>query len=255
MNCRVCGRQFDPDGFQVLVPGLKHGFDRVDCALEASALGLSAARPPEPVPAVVRALPAPLAAVPAFAGGGLGASKPESMRPQLLAGANIALLAAGTAATIYLWLRVFGADAGPLSFPAASASAAFGRSTVPAEIDTSPAPEARPQPESAVGGGGSQPATTTPTAEGGGATLVSNQSGGSKARARRTGGPAARPGTPPPAPPPAPPSEPGPPRSAPVPTYPVPTSPPDDRIPGPTLPGGGHPQPTVPGGGTRPGSG
>jgi hypothetical protein len=254
MNCRVCGRQFDPNGFQILVPGMKHGFDRVDCALEASALGLPAARQPELVPAVVRALPAPLAAVPAFAGGSLGASKPESMRPQLLAGANIALLAAGTAATIYLWLRVFGADAGPLSFPAASASAAFGRSTVPAEIDTSPAPEARPQPESAVGGGGSQPATTTPATEDGGATLVSNQSGGSKASSR-TGGPAVRPSNPPPAPPPPPPSEPGPTRSAPVPTHPVPTSPPDDRIPGPTLPGGGHPQPTVPDGGTRPGSG
>ena len=39
-----------------------------------------------------------------------------SVRPQFLAGANLALLAAATIATIYLWLRVFGADAGPFSF-------------------------------------------------------------------------------------------------------------------------------------------
>ena len=57
MNCRVCGRQFDPTGFQVMVPGIKDGFDRIDCALEASALGLPPARSVDPLATVVPALP------------------------------------------------------------------------------------------------------------------------------------------------------------------------------------------------------
>ena len=40
MRCRICGREFDPRGFQVVVPGFGMGFDRVDCALEASAAGV-----------------------------------------------------------------------------------------------------------------------------------------------------------------------------------------------------------------------
>jgi hypothetical protein len=253
MDCRVCGRQFDPQGFQVMVPGLPYGFDRVDCALEAHALGLPPERVVEPAPAVMRALPTPLAAVPALAGVPGGSVRVESARPQFWAGANLALLAAGTAATIYLWLRVFGADAGPVSFPAANASDAFARSTVAAAIDLSPAPEARPQPESAVRGGGSQPATSPPVAavvSGGGATLVTNRTPAKPRPSNRPGGgPVVRPTNPPPAPAPTPPAEPGPSRSAPVPTFPVPSTPPADRVPGPTLPGGTSPgQPALPGG-------
>jgi hypothetical protein len=85
------------------------------------------------------------------------------LRPQALAGANLAVLAAGTAATIYLWLRVFGLDLGPISFPGDSASPAFERSTVAATIDLTPASESRPQPESMVRGGGSQLAFAPPT--------------------------------------------------------------------------------------------
>lgn len=256
MNCRVCGRQFDPQGFQVMVPGLKHGFDRVDCALEALAVGLPPPRAPDAAPAPARALPTPLAPVPALAAVPTIA-RVESDRPQLLAGVNLALLAAGTAATIYLWLRVFGADAGPISFPAANASAAFGRTTVAAAIDLSPPPEVRPQPESAVRGGGSQPATEAPAvpstdADGGGGTLVSNRSPARPRPSGGSGGPVVRPAPPAPAPAPAPPPEPGPSRSAPVPTYPVPSTPPGDRVPGPALPGGSSPeQPRLPGGGTR----
>jgi hypothetical protein len=256
MDCRVCGRQFDPQGFQVMVPGLLHGFDRVDCALEAHALGLPPSRSAEPAPAVMRALPAPLAAVPALAGAPAGMVRAESARPQFLVGANLALLAAGTAATIYLWLRVFGADAGPIPFPAANASDAFAKSTVAAAIDLSPAPEARPQPESSVRGGGSQPATSPPaapvTAGDGGGTLVSNPKPAKpRPSSRPGGGPVVRPSAPPPPPAPAPPPEPGPTRSAPVPTFPVPSTPPADRVPGPTLPGGSSPQPALPSGGTR----
>ena len=258
MDCRVCGRQFDPQGFQVMVPGLPYGFDRVDCALEAHALGLPPPRSaePAPAPAVMRALPTPLAAVPALAGMPAGMMRAESVRPQFWTGANLALLAAATAATIYLWLRVFGADVGPISFPAPNASDAFARSTVAAAIDLSPAPEARPQPESAVRGAGSQPATSPPTtaiSAGDGGTLVSNPAPAEPGSSNRSsGGPVVRPSAPPPAPAPAPPPEPGPTRSAPVPTYPVPPAPPTDRVPGPTLPGGSNPeQPALPGGGTR----
>lgn len=262
MNCRVCGRQFDPTGFQILVPGLKLGFDRVECALEASALGVPPERADEAAPDAGRSLPS-AAPVPALAGGPVLMAGAAGLRPQALAGANLALLAAGTAATIYLWLRVFGPDLGPISFPADSPAPAFERSTVAAAIDLSPAPESRPLPESTVRGGGSQlafaPAPTlvasSPRADRDQGRIVSNRSEPPpKQRTQGNGGPVVRPSPPPPPPPP--PAEPTPPRAAPVPTVPVPSSPPADRIPGPRLPGGGggaNPeQPTLPtGGGTR----
>jgi hypothetical protein len=253
VNCRVCGRQFDPTGFQIMVPGLKLGFDRVDCALEASARGVPPLPTDEPVTSTARSLPAPTP-VPALAGGSVLMAGGADLRPQAFAGANLALLAAGTAVTIYLWLRVFGPDLGPIPFPADSASPAFERSTVSAAIDLTPPPESRPLPESAVSGGGSQPAAAAAPAasEADPASEVSRRSPPPpKQRTQGTGGPAVRPSPPPPAPP----SEPTPTRSAPVPTYPVPSSPPGDRVPGPGLPGGGagaNPeQPALPGGGNR----
>jgi hypothetical protein len=260
VNCRVCGRQFDPTGFQILVPALNLGFDRVECALEASALGLPPQQSTEPAPDPVRSLPAP-AAVPALAAGPPVAMAGEAdLRPQVLAGANLAVLAAGTAATIYLWLRVFGPDLGPI-FTADNAAPAFERSTVAAAIDLTPPPESRPLPESAVGGGGSQPAAAlaAPTlvrANTRRRTVDSNPPKPSEQPGPRgNGGPVVRPSPPPP--PPAPPADPTPPRSAPVPTFPVPSSPPDDRVPGPSLPGSGggtNPEmPSLPGsGGGRP---
>ncbi len=252
MDCRVCGRQFDPQGFQVMVPGLPYGFDRVDCALEAHALGLPPVQTVDPAPAVMRALPTPLAVVPALAGGPGVIVRAENSRPDFLTGVNLALLAAAAAATFYLWLRVFGVDAGPIPFPAANASTAFAKSSVPAAIDLSPAPAPRPEPESAVRGGGSQsataPATTAAIATGG--ALASDTARATPRQANRPNRPVARPTPPPPTP--APPAEPGPARSAPVPTHPVPSTPPPNRVPGPTLPGGSSPtQPALPGGGTR----
>ena len=179
-------------------------------------------------------------------------------------GANLALLAAGAAATIYLWLRVFSPDAAILLVPAENAAVAFARSSIAAELDLTPEPAARPQPEMVAFGGGS--GELAPPAAGSEAVAVSNRgrvttrtasspnepapSGGG------SGGPVVRPASPP-APPPPPEEPPAPPpRQAPAPAPPVPTSPPDDRVPGPTLPTPGIPdsEPSGPGDGTRTGS-
>jgi hypothetical protein len=56
-----------------MVPGISEAFDGVDCALEASALGLPVAPAPKEVPAVVHALPAaPAVPVAATQDGGRG---------------------------------------------------------------------------------------------------------------------------------------------------------------------------------------
>jgi hypothetical protein len=268
MRCRVCGREFDPRGFQVVVPGLGMGFDRVECALEASATGVPLIESPPPLPI---AAPRPALALPAVATAGAASipvARAATERPPMLVGANLALLAAGTAATIYLWMRVFSPDAAFQPAPAEHAAAAFAHSTVSAEVDLASGPTARPQPEVVVFGNGpggpgaedagseavavSNPARTTtkPTSGFTGQKPSPTKGGGS-------GGPVVRP-TPPPAPPPPPPEEPPapPPRQTPTPAPPVPTSPPGDRVPGAPLPGPGLPDPgpTNPGGGGRPGS-
>jgi hypothetical protein len=268
MRCRVCGREFDPRGFQVVVPGLGMGFDRVECALEASATGVPLIESPPPLPI---AAPRPALALPAVATASvatLPAAGAAGARPTVLVGANLALLAAGTAATIYLWMRVFSPDAAFQPAPAEHAALAFARSTVSAEIDLASGPTAKPQPEVVVFPNGpdapraadagsetvavSNPARAT-TRTGSGVTgqkPTPSKGGGSE-------GPVVRP-TPPPAPPPPPPEEPPapPPRQTPTPAPPVPTSPPDDRVPGAPLPGPGLPDsgPSGPGGGSRPGS-
>ena len=67
MRCRICGREFDPRGFQVVVPGLGMGFDRVDCALEASAADIPLIESPPPLSI---AAPRPALALPAMAAAG-----------------------------------------------------------------------------------------------------------------------------------------------------------------------------------------
>jgi len=127
-GCRVCGREFDPLRFQVVVPALGEGFDRVECAQQAAAR-VTSATVPAPLPAVVRA-PPPAAAFPAPAAARAG-------RAPLLVGANLAFLAAGTAAAVYLWFRVFGVDPTALEPASLVALPAVERSTVPAQISTS----------------------------------------------------------------------------------------------------------------------
>ena len=39
-RCEVCGKEFDPLVFQIVVPGLAGSFDRIDCALQARELVL-----------------------------------------------------------------------------------------------------------------------------------------------------------------------------------------------------------------------
>jgi hypothetical protein len=259
MRCRICGREFDPRGFQVVVPGLGLGFDRVDCAFEASATGVPLVESPPPLPITARR---PALALPAVATAGaaaLPAAAAASTRPPVLVGANLALLAAGTAATIYLWMRVFSPDATFQPVPAEHAAAAFARSSISAEIVMPTEPTARPQPV-AFGGEDGAPGP----AAGSDAVAVSNPARTASSPSQQkpaptkeggSGGPVVRP-SPPPAPPPPEPPPASPPRQTPVPAPPVPTSPPGDRVPGPTLPGPGLPDSGLSGlgGGTRPGS-
>jgi hypothetical protein len=252
------------------VPGLGMGFDRVDCALEASATGIPLVESPPPLPI---AAPRPALALPAVAMAGAASPLPvaggPSVRPSMLVGANLALLAAGTAATIYLWMRVFSPDAAFQSAPAEHTAPAFARSSVSAEIDLASGPTPKPQPEVVAFGNG--PGAPRATDAGSRAVAVSSPARATTRTTSRTseqkpapskgggssGGPVVRP-SPPPAPPPPPPEEPPapPPRQTPTPAPPVPTSPPGDRVPGAPLPGPGLPDsgPTGPGGGGRPGS-
>jgi hypothetical protein len=244
------------------------GFDRVECALEASAAGVPLIESPPPLPL---APPRPALALPAVAtaGAALPVARAAGERPPMLVGANLALLAAGTAATIYLWMRVFSPDAAFQPAPAEHAAVAFARSTVSAEIELVSEPAARPEPEVVVFA--NKPGASGGANAGPGSVAVSNR-GPKTTRAGSgsftgqkpdptkgggSGGPVVRP-TPPPAPPPPPPEEPPapPPRQTPTPAPPVPTSPPGDRVPGAPLPGPGLPDsgPTGPGGGGRPGS-
>lgn len=261
MRCRVCGREFDPRGFQVVVPGLGMGFDRVDCALEASVAGVPLVESPPPLPIAARPQALALPVVAMAGGPSFPAMAPASTGPTLLVGANLALLAAGAAATIYLWLRVFSPDAAILPVPAENAAVAFARSSIAAEIDLTLQSASRPQPETvAFGGGRGAPASPAAGSE---AVAVSNpgrvtartasnpNEPAAPSKGGGSGGPVVRP-SPPPAPPP--PEEPPapPPRQTPAPAPPVPTSPPDDRVPGPTLPTPGIPdsEPSGPGDGT-----
>ena len=58
-GCQVCGRSFDPLGFQVVVPELGRGFDRIECAQSARTLAGPGSRlAAAPLVAIVEPLPA-----------------------------------------------------------------------------------------------------------------------------------------------------------------------------------------------------
>jgi hypothetical protein len=139
-KCEVCGRKFDPLGFQVVVPELARSFDRIECARSARALGGARALAVTPLVAAVD--PSGSAATPATLSRALGP----------LAGAPVAalgLFAAGTAAAAYLWVGVLGADSTRFSPSHAAVARASGNATVQAQSQpprvpaaTSPTPVA-----------------------------------------------------------------------------------------------------------------
>jgi hypothetical protein len=98
--CQICGRSFDPLGFQVVIPELGQGFDRVECARTARALA----------PAGSAIALAPLAPAVAPLGLAAAAAPVAAWRSASVPATTLGLLAAGTAAAVFLWLRVLGTD-------------------------------------------------------------------------------------------------------------------------------------------------
>jgi hypothetical protein len=135
-DCRVCGRSFDPFGFQVVVPELGRGFDRIECAESARTHAGPGAR----IAAASLAPAAELneaAAVPAAA----AATARRSIGPSAT---TVGLLAAGTAAAIVLWARALGGDPSSFTLGRLTVPPAFGRETVQAESVPAPAPAPTP---------------------------------------------------------------------------------------------------------------
>lgn len=139
-RCGICGNEFDPLGFQVVVPELGAGFDRIECARQARRLA-PVGTPPALLPLAAIAEPAP-----AGASGLLAlAAVPERERRPLLGAAALGLLAAGTAASVFLWLRILGPAPSGFSLPASLAPSAVERRAVAAQIAAPPeAGAARP---------------------------------------------------------------------------------------------------------------
>jgi hypothetical protein len=129
-SCQVCGRSFDPLGFQVVVPELERGFDRVDCAKSARRMASPGSRL---AAAPLIALASPATSV-AFAAG--------RRAPRLLGStaATLGLLAAGTAAAALLWVRVVGTDTSSYTLGRLAAPPAFGHDRVQTHVEAAPAP-------------------------------------------------------------------------------------------------------------------
>jgi hypothetical protein len=129
-SCQVCGRSFDPLEFQVVVPELERGFDRIDCARSARTMASPGSRF---AAAPILALATPAAPV-AFAAR-------SSRAPRLLGStaATLGLLAAGTAAAALLWVHVVGTDTSSYTLGRITAPPAFGDDRVQAQIQAAPA--------------------------------------------------------------------------------------------------------------------
>ena len=133
-SCQVCGRTFDPLDFQIVVPELGRGFDRIDCARSARVLASPGSRFAA-VPLIGLAAPA---ATPASA-----AAFATTVPVQRLLGstaATLALLAAGTAAAALLWVRVVGTDTSSYTLGRLTAPPAFGHDRVESQIEAAPTP-------------------------------------------------------------------------------------------------------------------
>jgi hypothetical protein len=127
-----------------VVPELGAGFDRIECARQARQLA------PDGTPPAILPLAAIAEPVAAYAGAGPPLGIDGERRPAFGVAA-LGLLAAATAASVFLWLRVLGADPSSFSFPGSLAPSAVERRAVAAEIV-------------AAFGGGQAPAATRPAA-------------------------------------------------------------------------------------------
>jgi hypothetical protein len=130
-HCQVCGRSFDPLGFQVVVPELGRGFDRIECAQSARTRAGPGSRLAA-APLVAIAKPVPAARMPAAVG---------SARALVRLGtpaATLGLLAAGTAAAIFLWLNALGTDPRSFTLGRLSAPPALGHQTIQAHVEPAP---------------------------------------------------------------------------------------------------------------------
>jgi hypothetical protein len=146
-SCQVCGRSFNPLGFQVVVPELGRGFDRIECAQSARA---SAGPTTRIAAAPLVAVAAPLKA--AALGPAAAAAAPRNLAPSA---ATLSLLAAGTAVAVVLWVRALGVDPTSFSLGPFTPPKAFGHDTVQAEVAPASTPAPPPSPPAA------QPGTVT----------------------------------------------------------------------------------------------
>jgi hypothetical protein len=130
-DCQVCGRSFDPLGFQVVVPELGRGFDRIECAQSARTLAGPGSRlAATPLVAIVE--PVPAALMPTAVGSA------RALRPLGTPAATLGLLAAGTAAAVFLWLNALGTDPSSFTLGRLSAPPAFGHQTIQAHVEPAP---------------------------------------------------------------------------------------------------------------------
>jgi hypothetical protein len=130
-DCQVCGRSFDPLGFQVVVPELGRGFDRIECAQSARTLAGPGSRLAA-APLVAIAKPVPAALMPAAVGSA------RALVPLGTPAATLGLLTAGTAAAVFLWLNALGTDPSSFTLGRLSAPPAFGHQTIQAHVETAP---------------------------------------------------------------------------------------------------------------------
>jgi hypothetical protein len=131
-DCQICGRSFDPLGFQVVVPELGRGFDRIECAQSARRLAGPGTRlAATPLVAIVE--PVPAALMPAAVGSA------QALRPLGTPAATLGLLAAGTAAAVFVWLTALGTDPSSFTLGRLSAPPAFGHQAIQAHVESAPA--------------------------------------------------------------------------------------------------------------------
>jgi hypothetical protein len=170
-DCPVCGRSFDQFAFQVVVPELGRGFDRIECARSARALALPGSRIAAAAPLVAIVEPIAAALAPAPVSG-------PALRPFGAPVAALGLLAAGTAVAVVLWLRVLGADVTSFPFSRAAAPPAFGHETVQVQVQPASGSQgeapARPaaEPVAALIAAGRVPGSTNPAARSHGTSPV-----------------------------------------------------------------------------------